>query len=523
MAERWRLPLALLALLAAPAPAIAQALRIGVAVETRTLDPHLSPTAPNVQALRHIFETLVTHDEQHRLVPGLAVSWTMDAADPTRWVIRLRPDVRFHDGRPFGAEDAAASLARAMDPPGGTGGYASYYRQLRTVTVRDASTLELRTAAPHAGLPFDLTAAMIVPRQSGMAGTEAFNAGDAIGTGPWRLAGWTRGVVLALARNDAWWGPAQPWSRVELLPRPNDAARVSALLAGELDLIEQVPTSALPVLQRRDDVTVLLTTTTRILFLNLDTARDASPFVTDAAGRPLTPNPLRDPRVRRAISLGIDRAALVEQVMGGAAEPAGQVVPPGWPGSSAGLPPDPFDPAAARRLLREAGVPPDARLVLHGPNDRYLNDEKVLVTIATMLRRIGLVVEPAPLPNSVLRARLVRQEASFALGGWSTETGDAALALRALLGARGRPAGWGQNNFLGYANEAFEAALAAAMAETDAARRSAALARATETAIPDRALLPLYFQRASWATRRGFGFRGRADEYTLAISAYPLR
>ncbi|WP_137179924.1 ABC transporter substrate-binding protein [Roseomonas sp. AR75] len=522
MADAARAGLLLLGLLLGTGAA-AEPLRIGVAVETRTLDPHQSATAPNVQALRHIYETLVTHDAQHRLVPGLAASWTMDPADATRWVVRLRADVRFHDGQPFGAADVAASLARAMDPPGGVGGYASYYRQLRSVTVLDAATLDLRTAAPHAGLPFDLTAAMIIPRGAAGLGTEAFNAGAVTGTGPYRLVGWTRGTALSLARNEGWWGPAQPWSRVEILPRPNEGSRVAGLLAGELDLIEQVPTSALGVLARRDDIGLLLATTTRIIFLNLDLTRDASPFVTDAAGRPLQPNPLRDARVRRAISLAIDRAALAEQVMGGAAEPAGQVVPPGWPGASAALPPDRFDPAEARRLLREAGMPAEARLVLHGPNDRYLNDEKVLVAVATMLRRIGLSVEPAALPNSVLRARMIRGEASFALNGWSTETGDAALALRALLGARGRPSGWGQLNFLGYANEAFEAALDAAMTETDAARRAAALARATDIALPDRALVPLYFQRAAWATRRGFGYRGRADEYTLAISAYPAR
>jgi peptide/nickel transport system substrate-binding protein len=512
--------LLLTAALGTALPARAQeALRIGVAVETRSLDPHLAASLPDAQALRHVFDALVAQDAAQRLVPGLAESWTMDPADPTRWTIRLRPGVRFHDGQPLGAEDVAASLDRAVNPPAGLGGYASYLRELRSVTVRDALTLEIATAAPHAGLPHDLTVALVIPRGARGATTEAFNAGAAIGTGAFRVSGWTRGSALSLARNPDWWGPRHPWDRVELLPRSAEAPRVAGLLAGELDLIEQVPTSAMETLARRDDMRLVVTTTSRLIMLMLDGAREATPFFTDASGRPLQLNPLRDPRVRQALSLAVDRQMLAAQVMGGAAVPAGQLMPDGSPGASTALPPDPHDPAAARRLLREAGVPADARLVLHGPNDRYLNDEKVLVAVAAMLRRVGLAADVAPSPNSVLRARLLRQEASVALNGWSTETGDAALALRALVAARGRPTGWGHWNFLGYANEEVEATLAAALRQADPTARAAGLARATEIAIGDRALLPLYFQRATWATRRGVIYRGRADEFTLATSA----
>ena len=495
-------------------------LRVGVAVETRSLDPHLTSSGPTVQALRHIFEPLVAHDAAQNLVPGLAESWAMDPADATRWRIRLRAGVAFHDGQPLGAADVVASLARAVNMPRGMGGYASYLRQVTAAQAIDDRTLELRTAAPHAALAYDLSAVMIVQRRAADLAPEEFvSGGMVVGTGPYRHVAWRRGEVLELARANAYWGPKPQWKRVRLLSRAKDATRVSALLAGEVDLIEQVPTASLAMLERRDDVIVVKALTSRLIFLGLDMQRAQTPHFTDAGGQPLVPNPLRDKRVREAISIAIDRQALATQMMDGSAMPAGQLMPPGHPGTSPALPPDPYDPARARALLREAGIPEGARLVLHGPNDRYLNDKMVLVAIAAMLRRVGLAVEPVVAPFSVHRALIDRGDASFALTGWATETGDASLALRALVGAPGRPTGWGQYNWHGYVNEDFEATLAAALREPDAGARARGLARATEMAIVDRGLLPLYFQQAAWASRRGIIYRARADEYTLAPSA----
>lgn len=501
-----------------------ETLRIGVAVETSSMDPHLAASINNAQTLRHVFDPLIAQDAAQRPVAGLALSWGMDADDPRRWVIRLRPGVRFHDGQPFGAEDVVVSLRRAMDPPGGVGGYGSYLRQVTGFAVRDEHTLELRTAEPHPALPFDLTAPMIVSRRAATAPAEAFNSGEhAAGTGPFRFVAWRRGVALELERNPAWWGDAPAWRRVQIMPRQLDGARVAELLAAEVDLIDLVPTAAVETIRRRADLALAETVSSRLVFLALDAMRGTTPFFTDAAGRPLEPNPLRDPRVRLALSLALDRPALVAQVMGGMAVPAGQLLPEGMAGTSPDLPPEPHDLAEARRLLRAAGVPEGARLVLHGPNDRYLNDEKVLVAVAAMLRRAGIAAEPVVAPFSVFRARQRRMEASATLGAWGTETGDASLALRALLGAPGRATGWGQVNFMGYANEAFEAALSEGLRQTAEPARAAALARAMEIGIRDRALLPLYFQKASWATRRGVTYHPRADEYTLAVSATSSR
>ncbi|MGE0714436.1 MAG: ABC transporter substrate-binding protein [Alphaproteobacteria bacterium] len=509
-------------LAAAASAAAAATLRVGVAVETSSLDPHWHSTSPNAQMVRHIYDPLVAQDAQQRLLPGLALSWRM--AEPTRWVLTLRPGVRFHDGQAFGAEDVVVSLQRAVAVEGSPGGYGSYLRAIVEARAIDATTVEIRTAGPYPSLPWDLTAIGIVSRRAANARSDAFNDGTlAVGTGPFRLAGWKRAESLDLRRNDDWWSERPAWTAVAIRPVPEDAARVAALLADDVDLIEGVPTSALGELKRRTDIRLAQAITSRVLFLCLDSARDPTPFVTDAEGRPLVPNPLRDPRVRRAISFAIDRTALSERIMEGAATPAAQLLPSSYVGTSQRLVPDRYDPEAARRLLAEAGVPGGFTVTLHGPNGRYLNDDKVVVAIAGMLQRIGIVVRVASLPGSVFKTRAAKREFSLFMDGWSTETGDAGLAMRALIATADRRTGWGGNNRSGYSNPAFDAALAAALTVGEDAPRAAALARAIEVAMDDAGLLPLYFQAATWASRAAITYEARSDEYTLAASARPAR
>ncbi|MCC7271513.1 MAG: ABC transporter substrate-binding protein [Alphaproteobacteria bacterium] len=498
----------------------AETLRVGMAVETTALDPHFHSTTPNAQVARHIFDPLVAQDATQALQPGLALSWRM--IEPTRWRLALRPGVRFQDGQEFGAEDVVVSLKRAVAVEGSPGGYGSYLRAIVDTVAIDPLTVEIRTSAPHPALPWDLTAIAIVSRRAAGARPDAFNDGTlAIGTGPFRLLAWRRGEGLDLARNDGWWGPAPAWSRVALRPIPKDAARVAALLAGDVDLIEGVPTSSLADLSHRRELRLAQAVTSRVLFLALDSDRDPTPFVTDAEGRPLSPNPLRDARVRRAISLAVDRAAITERIMEGAATPAAQLLPATYVGTSRRLVPDRYDPDAARRLLAEAGYPRGFTVTLHGPNGRYLNDEKVTIAIAGMLQRVGIVARVASLPGNLFKARAAKREFSLFMDGWSTETGDAGLAMRALLATADPRTGWGSNNRAGYSNPAFDAALGRALATTEDAPRAAALAQAIEVAMDDAGMLPLYFQSATWASRAAVAYEARSDEYTLAVSARP--
>ena len=131
----------------------------------------------------------------------------------------------------------------------------------------------------------------------------------------------------------------------------NAAARSAALLSGAVDVIEQIPPSDIALFQHRQDVTLFSVTSTRMIYLAMDQGRDDSPFITDRDGAPLKVNPLKDRRVRLALSKLINRQAIVERVVAGAGEAAGQIVPEGMGGYDASLQPMAFDPEGAQKLL----------------------------------------------------------------------------------------------------------------------------------------------------------------------------
>ena len=158
----------------------------------------------------------------------------------------------------------------------------------------------------------------------------------------------------------------------------------------------------------------------RIIYFFPNVRHDTSPYLTDRDGNPLDKNPLRDRRVRKAISMGINRAAIASKVMEGLAAPAGQTVPEGWFGYNPELEVEPYDPEGAKKLLAEAGYPDGFGLTIHGPNDRYVNDSKICQAVGQMLARIGLDIKVDTMPKSVFfsKVRVPNVEFSFGLLGW---------------------------------------------------------------------------------------------------------
>src|SRR3990172_7393577 len=227
-------------LLLAYGPALrAAALRIALAADVTSVDPHFANIAPNNNIGWHVFDALTHVDENARLIPGLALSWR--AVDGTTWEFKLRRGVKFHDGSDFTAEDAVFSIERAATLPNGQ--FAGFVRRIVAKQVVDAHTLRLKTAAPYAMVPQDLNSVFIVSRKAAAgAATQDFNSGRAmVGTGPFRFVAFRRGERVDLARNDAYWGGAPAWGKVSLRIMPTDPARLAALLSGDVDLIEQVP------------------------------------------------------------------------------------------------------------------------------------------------------------------------------------------------------------------------------------------------------------------------------------------
>ena len=502
-------------------PLRAADLSIGLGADVTSIDPHFHNLTPNINVTNHIFETLVNKDARGQLRPGLAESWR--TIDDVTWEFRLRRGVKFHDGSDFTAADVAYSIDRVPTVPNSPSPFTTYTRQIVEKTVVDPHTIRFKTAAPYPLMPNDMGTIMIVSSRAAKgAATEDFNAGKAaIGTGPFRFVRWQKGDRVELARNDGYWGGKAPWDRVVFRILTSDPTRVASLLANEVRAIENVPTADLARVSKQADLSVYRVVSHRVMYLHIDSNRDKSPHVTDKAGRPLDRNPLKDARVRRAISKAINRQALVDRVMEGAARATGQLMPEGMFGYMPALKPEPYDVEGARKLLAEAGYPDGFALTLHGPNDRYVNDDQVAQTLAQMLSRIGIATRVETMPSSVYFSRANKLEFSLMLVGWGSDTAEASSPLKALLATFSSEKGMGQANRGRYSNPKMDALLQQALATVDDARRERLLQQATEVAMSDLGIIPLYHQEAVWATRKGIVYTPRADERTYAHEFRP--
>jgi peptide/nickel transport system substrate-binding protein len=253
----------------------------------------------------------------------------------------------------------------------------------------------------------------------------------------------------------------------------------------------------------------------------MDSNRDVSPFVTDKAGRPIAKNPLKDPRVRKAISKAINRPAIVAKVMEGEAVPAGQLVADFLFGATRNLKVEPYDPEGATKLLAEAGYPDGFGLTIHAPNNRYVNDAKIAQAVAQMLARVGIDTKVVAMPSSTFFTQATDLKFSFMLVGWSTGTGEASSSLKALLMTFNKEKGFGGTNRGRYSNSKVDAFTEDALQTVDDVKRAAYLQRATELVVNDTGIIPLHFQVNTWAARNGITYVPRVDETTLAWKFKP--
>ncbi len=494
-------------------------LRVGLKLEPSSIDPHYHNLGPNNSAARHIFDRLVHTNEKQQLGPGLAVSWK--PLSDTVWEFKLRQGVKFHDGSPFTADDVLFTFERAPNVEASPSSFALYTKG-KTLKKIDDFTIHITTERPYPLMPNDVSTINIISKKHGEgAKTADYNSGKAaIGTGPYKFVEWVPGDRLVLEKNPDYWGEKAVFDHVVIKPINSDPTRVAALLAGDVDMIDLVPTADIAHLKTNPKVVLSQGVSNRVIYLHLDHDRDDSPFVTGTGGK----NPLKDVRVRKAISKAINRPAIVEKVMEGIAIPAGQLLPEGFFGVSPNLKAEAYDPEGAKKLLAEAGWGGGFGLTLHGPNDRYINDDKIAQAIGQMLTRVGIKAKIETMPRSVYFSRASRggpnktPEFSFILVGWGAGTGEASSPLKSLLHTYDKARGFGASNRGRYSNPEVDKIVEDALATVDDAKREKLLQKATEIAINDLGIIPLHYQVNTWATRPGLAYTPRTDEATLLMN-----
>lgn len=511
----------LLAALIGLSAARADDLRIGLAAPATSMDPHFYNASPNISVSMHVFDRLTHRSPDAKVIPWLAESWK--PLDDTTWEFRLRPGVTFHDGTKLTPDDIAFTIARVPNVPNSPGGFGGYVRAISSVEAVNETTIRIHTKAPAPTLPGDMAAIAIVSRHVGAAATtEDYNAGKAaIGSGPYRLVRYASGDRVELVRNDGWWGPKPDWEHVTIRFIPAAASRTAALLAGDIDIIDVPPAPDLPRLKADPALSVFSVQGLRVIFLYPDFSRvGEEPFITDNNGAKLPVNPLRDVRVRQALSVAINRPAIVERVMQGTAVATGQWLPPGAFGYAPEVGVPAYDPAKAKVLLAEAGFPQGFKLTLHTPNDRYPNDAATAQAVAQMWTRAGVQTSVEALPWSTYSVRTNHQEFSIGLLGWGSNTGEAGYTLINVIGTYDAAAGRGSANTGRYTNAAIDARTDTAMATLDDTARERLLRQEVATAMADLPFIPLYQLVNFWAARKGITYDARQDERTLAMNAH---
>jgi peptide/nickel transport system substrate-binding protein len=327
--------------------------------DTTNLDPRMGMGSIRSNYIRQVFESLVDVDRDGKPVPGLALAWK--PVDDLTWEFTLRRGVTFHDGEPFDADTVLFNLDRMFrrnldrhgikDVPAGTSFEKVYPFVTRWEKVND-HTVRVITREPAPTLWDFLGREPLVPRAWTIKhGVEALNV-NPVGTGPWKLVEWRRKDAMRFERNEAYWGTKPLVRRLRLQVIPEAAARLAALRAGQVHLVEAVPPLDAEVLAR-DPGARVVSAVQKLACRIYVNGRTRDRY--ESGGRD---GVYLDPRVRLALNHAINREAIIAKIFHGlAVSNASPVATVSY--GFAPQPPYPHDPARARALLAEAGWKPD--------------------------------------------------------------------------------------------------------------------------------------------------------------------
>jgi peptide/nickel transport system substrate-binding protein len=352
---------------------------VAFAAEPRTLLPNtIVDWTTNVQ-LENMYDRLVDRDpKNYKPAPMLATSWKV--VNDTTWEFTLRQNVKFHNGEPFNAASVKTTMDYIKDPANKSH-YLPRWAQVKEVQVVNDYTVRFITDKPWPGLLDRISESTdflpMPPKALKEQGVQGL-AAKPIGTGPFKFVQWVRDEKLVLEKNPDYWQGAPDLNRVTFRYIPEFSARLAALLAGEIDIMKDVPPHTVEMLDKSGKAKVRSTVSSRINYLALVN---------------LKPGPMQDVRVRMAINHAVNVDELIQQVLKGrATKMCGPLSP-----LNVDYSPKPqcikYDPAQAQALFKEAGIDPTKlQLTLDTPSGRYPLDKDVSLAIAAQLQRLGIKV-----------------------------------------------------------------------------------------------------------------------------------
>jgi peptide/nickel transport system substrate-binding protein len=496
------------------APAQAQTLRWAAQNDILTLDPHSQNHATTNAILMHAYEGLTRYNDKYQVEPALATKWTY--ISPTQVRFELRKGVKFHDGTPFTADDVIFSYGRVKQPNGTMGIYVTGVSEIRKV---DSHTVDLILSGPNPILLRNLVNFFIMSEAWAKKNNsvnvadfkskeESFASRNAIGTGPYRITGWTPEQRITMTINNDWWDKHTGNVKdVIYTPIKSDPTRVAALLSGDVDMLTDLPTQDISRLRQDSKLKVVDGPEVRTIYLAPDLG---SPELkhSNIKGK----NPFADKRVRQALSLAIDREAIRRTTMRGLSIPAALIVAPGVNGHEDALDkPAPANVDAAKKLLADAGYPNGLEVRLNCPNNRYVNDEEICQNVVAMWARVGVKAQLAAENMVTFIQKVQNFDSSIYLLGWGVATYDAQYSLQSLIRTRTTGAD-GNFNFSKISDPVVDRLTDAMKTETDVTKRNAMIREALVRTRDEVLVIPLHHQMRPWAMKAGVTTIHRSDD-----------
>jgi oligopeptide transport system substrate-binding protein len=491
----WR-PLLALILVLAGSPALAQTLNRGNGAEPDSLDPQFAGSNAEENILGDLMVGLTTLDGAGRPIPGIAESWTA-SPDGLNWTFHLRKAL-WSDGKPVTADDFVFAWRRLLDPKTASryaynlwaikNGHAVSAGKLPLTALGSAArgpdTLALTLEHPAPYLPELLThpSAMPLPRRQVEAKGPAWaRPGNYVSDGPYLLKEWIPNDHITLVRNPRFYGATEvAIGTVNYLPSSDADAALRRFRAGELDLQTPAPMSQAAWLRANMPGVLHVTPSLALYYLAFNLSDPA----------------LKDAGVRRAVNLAIDREVITQKVLKLGDPPAYGIVPPGaanYPGGGEmdfRKIPLPARLAEAQKLMQGAGYGPFQRLRLNYETTINSDNRRQAAIFQAMLKAIyiDLNIEAVELQIHLRNLRL--HQFQLASASWYGDFNDASNFLDLLRSDSG-------NNYAGYHNARFDAAMDAAQNEAEPGKRGRALAAAEAMALKDYPIVPLRFPAQS--------------------------
>lgn len=503
-------------------PAGAATLKWAFQGDVQSLDPYALNETFTMGFMANVYEGLVRRDVNLQIIPGLAERW--EIMEPTRWRFYLRKGVTFHNGNPFNADDVVFSFDRVR-----TEGSDMKTRvvSVEKVVKIDDYTVDIITGSPNPVLHSEWETWFMMDKEWCEAnnatestniktGKENYATRHTNGTGAFMITERQRDVKTVFKPNDKWWDVKDHnLTEVIFTPIAADATRVAALLSGEIDMMYPVPVQDIKRIDGNAGTSVMVGPELRTVFLGFNQSADEL-SCSNVKGK----NPLKDARVRKAFYQAINIDAIKKKIMRGMSEPSAIMISPKlFPAYGESFERHPYDVAAAKALLAEAGYADGFELCMDCPNNRYVNDEAICQAVVSMLAKIGVKVDLKAQPKAQYFSKILAYDTEFYLLGWTPSSFDSYNVLYNLVDTRS-DSGQGKFNLGGYSNPEIDALTQKVLSETDSDKRNRLIRDAYRILHDDAGYIPLHQQALAWGKKDSIELLQRADNQFMLFHVH---